>query len=177
MAKHGVHIVDGLLNIFVKRNVLEQDKAQSFVKLFHERGQQSFVEFILEQGFVSRDDLLNALSEYYKVPAFDALGYFFEHELVRKFPKESMLRYNYIPVELDQNMLMVVTGNPDNEDLLDEIGNYVSYVPQLMVGLETDIADAVKEFYEESLTSFDMDDTMSNYDEQEFMVDQIDLED
>lgn len=174
MAKHQKNVIDGLLDIFVKQKVFDTDKARAVDKLFHDRSKPSFVQFLLEEDLVSRGDILNALSEFYKVPAYDVVGHLFDHELLRKFPKQSMLRYVYIPLEQDQNMLIVITNDPNNEQLWDEIGSYVSYTLQFMVGIEPDITDAVKEFYDRSPAVIDIESkTVGDWEEEELELDRI----
>src|SRR5207244_235001 len=81
----------------------------------------------LAEGIIEQEELLEALSEYYQVPSFDVIGYFFETHLLRMFPKDMLLRNEIIPMQVDENMLIVVAANPNNPDLLFEIGENVSY--------------------------------------------------
>lgn len=137
-----------LSEILEKQGTWPHDRAQAAQKLFRDRSAQSFVTFLIEENLISRAELLNALSEYYQVPAFDVSGYFFDHELLTKFPKDVLLRNVMIPLEVDRNMLIMVVGDPNNPDLLSTIGDFVSYDVRFQVGLEQDITDAVKEFYD-----------------------------
>ena len=68
-----------------------------------------------------------------------------------------LLQNVIIPLEVDENIMVVVTSRPDNPDLLPEIGKYVSYDIQFYVGIGHDICDAVKEFYDMSETEVDDD--------------------
>lgn len=151
--KHTHDFVDSLCTILLKQGALKRDDAQALKKAFYDRSDIGFDEFLLQEGLVSRTQLLNALSEYYQVPAFDVTGYFFEHERLHEFPKDFLLRNLIIPLERDENILVVIAANPGDEDLLPEIGAHVSYDIQFMVGIAQDITDAVKEFYEKSLTA------------------------
>lgn len=144
--------VEALSNILRKQNVLTPDSANAVKKAFKDGSKASFDTFLLGEGLVSRSALLNALSEYYHVPAFDVVGYFFDHDMLRKFPKDFLVRNLIIPLEQDQNMLTVVAGDPNDPELLPKIGKIVSYDIQFLVGLDQDIIDAIEEFYDESLT-------------------------
>lgn len=140
--------VEGLTAILQKHNVLKEDEAKAAKKLFYDRSPAAFDDFLLEEGLVTRSALLNALSEYYQVPAFDVVGYFFDQQVLREFPKEFLLQNAIIPLERDENILPVIAAEPNDEDLLSEIGTQVSYDIQFMVGIRPDITDAVKEFYD-----------------------------
>ncbi len=144
--------VKGLTDILQKQNVIKASEAESLQKNFKGSNKPNFNDFLLDEGLVDRGDLLNALAQYYQVPAFDAIGYFFNHALVRMFPKEFLSSNGIIPIERDENMLIMVASNPNDQELLPRIGNYVSYGIRFRVGIRQDIYDAIEEFYEKSLT-------------------------
>ncbi len=145
--------VQGLTRILVEYNIVKKDEAKAMQKAFRDRGKPGFDNFLLQTGLVSRTDLLNALSKYYNVPSFDALGHFFNHQEVRKFPKDFLLRNVIIPLEHDENIMVIVAGHPDDAELLPRIGEHVSYDIRFNVGLDQDIRDAIRSYYEESPAS------------------------
>lgn len=168
--------VDELCSILIASNSISKEEAAAMKRLFKDRGAQTFDYFLLQEGFVSKPQLLNALSVYYKVPAFDVVGYFFDHRLLKSFDKEVMKREVFIPVLVDeQAILSVVTDNPAHEHLLVVIGEYVSFDVECMVGLTQDILDAIDEFYDESPTVIH--DQSQIDDETDLMQDDIDQED
>ncbi len=63
--------VEGLTKILEKRNMVDAQEAQSLKNIFKGANKPNFDDFLLEEGLVDKDDLLNALAEYYQVPAFD----------------------------------------------------------------------------------------------------------
>lgn len=152
-----IHFAQELLRILYEGNVIDKDKARNIGNLFEHRTKIRFEDFIFSEGFISKKDYLNALSKYFKVPAFDCVGYFFKTNLLHKFPKGMLLRNVCIPVEVDQNMLIMVANDPEKPDLLPKIGEHVSYDVRFMVGIAHDITDAVKEFYERSETAIQSD--------------------
>lgn len=146
----GESFVDGLTKILVKREVIPEKEARNLRKAFKDSEKANFDEFLLDEGLVDKDDLLPALADLYQVPAFDAVGYFFDHELVRTFPKEFLLSNAIIPIELDENMLIFVASNPLDPELLPRIGEYVSYDLRFDVGIRQDIVNAIQEYYDQS---------------------------
>lgn len=139
-------LVLSVTNFLVNHKILSDYEAHELFDLFHTSEIETFIEFLLEENIIERSKLLKALGEFYNLNSFDVNGYFFEHHLLTMFPKDIMLRNAFIPLELDVNMLIVVTSNPDNDELLEIIGNYVSYDIRFMIGIRHDICDAVKEF-------------------------------
>ena len=128
------------------------EEASKLQKDFTENDKSEFVDFVLSEGLVQESHLLDALSDYYQVPALDVIGYLFDHDLVRKFPKGVLHRNAFIPITVDQNIMTVVASEPDNEELLSIIGEYVSYDVRFNVGLRRDITSSISEFYDESVT-------------------------
>lgn len=143
--------VQRLTSALVKNKVIEVSEAESLVAMFHDRAKGRVDYFLLDEGVVERDDLLEALEAVYQVPSFDAKGYFFDHELLQLFPKDVLISKAMIPLQVDEDILIMIASNPEDEDLLDVIGHYVSYDVEFNVGLRRDVVDAVEEYYDVDL--------------------------
>jgi len=143
--------------ILKRQKAVTPDEALALQKAFKDSEEQQFDEFLLEEGLVEEEALLKALAVYYQVPAFDVVGYFFDHNLLTKFPKDFLLREGFIPLEVENDILSVVAGEPNKDGFESMIRDYVSYDIVFMVGLRRDICDAVKEFYDVSPTEIDAD--------------------
>jgi hypothetical protein len=141
-----------LCEIFVKQGVMGAAEGRAMQRSFKGSDKENFDDFLLEEGLVEEKALLRALGEYYQLPPVDVVGYFFDTLLLRNFPKDFLLSRKIIPLEEDQDILTVVASDPTNPELLPEIGKYTSCDIQYRIGLGRDIEDAVKEFYDTSLT-------------------------
>lgn len=147
----------GFLRVLVDLKLITAEDAVKLLASYHESDVDQFESFMLSEGVLDQESLLQALSEYYKVPSFDVVGYFFENHLLRMFPKSMLLRNEIIPLQVDVNMMIVIAANPNNPDLLFEIGENVSYDIRFHVGIARDICDAVKEYYDTADTEDDTD--------------------
>lgn len=156
----GKTYVEGLTDVLVKLGMLPNHEKLAIEKAFKDSGQAVFDDFLIEEALIEREDLLRALSVYFKVPSFDMVGYFFETHLLHMFPKGFLLRNAIIPREVDEQIMIMIASEPDLPDLLSQIGEHVSYDIQFEVGIQTDICDAVKEFYDESLTQVSLDEDL-----------------
>jgi type II secretion system (T2SS) protein E len=143
----------GLTDILMRDGVISPAVGNQLEILFKDSEKSTFTDFLMHEGFAERRDILEALSEYYQVPWFDTQGYFFDHALVNMFPKGFLLRNSIIPVEVDEDILVFVAGNPANQDLPGLIEEYASYDVRFEVGIDLDIQDAVKEFYDEPVNA------------------------
>ncbi len=149
--------VDALCTVLEKQGALKHEDAVNLKKRYVERAEARFEYFLLDEGIVTKDDVLNALAVVFNVPAVDVAGYFFEHYLVTLFPKDVMLRNGFIPYEREGEVLIIVASDPANAELLSIIGQYVSYDITFFVGLARDIDDMVKEFYDKPLFEIELD--------------------
>lgn len=160
-------LVDRLSTILAKHHALPDKEVALLKHDFEKSSALYFEDFLVEEGLVSKEDILNALSEYYLLPSMDVVGVFFDHHLVTMFPKDVMLRNGFIPYDRDGDVLIVIAARPDHPQLPEIVGKFVSYDVTFLAGLYTDICDAVKEFYDESIEQADLELFEDNRDEHE----------
>ncbi len=147
-------LVEGLSALLTHRRLISPADMLSLEKEFHNRDDVAFEDFLLETGVIDRDDLLEALSQYHGVPQLDVVGAFFDHQFLRLIPIDVMLNHLVIPYYRDEgsDSLWVVAANPSDPHLLYVLGKYISHDINFMVGLPQDIHEAIREFYDESIT-------------------------
>jgi len=151
----GKRFVPDLVAILVQNQVISAKEGQAMVTNFGNQPDVTFDEFVLSEGLVSKEDLLQALSQLYEVPAVDVQGYFFDIGLVKSFPKEFLLEYGVIPLEVDEDMMTIVAYEPDLPGLDSKLEEYGSYVIEFRVGLLQDILDVIRESYDEEVVTLD----------------------
>lgn len=157
---HPENFVIEISNILKKNHLINVKDMHALKKEFAKRTNLTFEEFIIDENLVDKKNVLKALEEYYKAPALDVEGEFFENHLVEMFPKDVLMKYCFIPFRRDGDLLIIVAANPNDPELLDIIGKYVSYDVALMVGYFRDILDAVEDFYDKALTEVQMDEDL-----------------
>jgi hypothetical protein len=151
---------DQITALLVKQGAIAKKEVPSIHRNFAQSAQEQFDDFLLEEGLVDAGALLKALSELYRVPSYDVTDYFFDTHLLHMFPKDFLLRNAIIPLQRDENMLIVVASVPEAEGLESAIGEFVSYDINFYVGIRRDICDAVKEFYDKALTQVQEDEDL-----------------
>lgn len=149
---HDKLFVDKFIAILIHHKIIKKEEGTAISAGFFASSIDNFLEFLIDEGLITKENVLKALSYYYFVPYFDVTGYFFDHKLLLVFPKDLLLRLEVIPLEQDEQILMVVASEPDNENILPALGEYIPSDIQFRVGLGRDITDAIKEFYDEALT-------------------------
>jgi len=148
--------VSRLAEAFVKLKVMSDVEAESFVKEFEGRAKGRIDEFLLDEGIVDRVTLIKALQNVYGIPAYDVRGHFFNHQLVLLFPKDFLMNNCLIPLDVDDDILTIVVSNPEDDETLEVVGNYVPYSINVVVGVYRDIIDAIEEYYDEDVVTADI---------------------
>jgi type IV pilus assembly protein PilB len=168
-----------LTHILLRNRVFSDKEAFNLQRMFKESSKENFDDFLLEEGFVSKEDLLQALSQLYRVPVVDVQGYFFQTFLLHKFPKDILHRYAIIPMDVDEDIMTIVASEPDDPRLLPLIGDYVSYDIVFRVGLRLDITDAITEFYDKAVTEVpqDIDLRVERHEERDARHEELEEED
>ncbi len=156
MEKKG-NFVDQITALLVKQGAIAKKEVPGIHRNFAQTAQEQFDDFLLEEGLVEPEALLKALGELYQVPSYDVTDYFFDTQLLHMFSKDFLLRNGIIPLQQDENMLIVVASEPEREGLESEIREFVSYDINFYVGIRRDICDAVKEFYDKAPTQEEQD--------------------
>ena len=144
--------IEAICDILVDLNKMKPERAENLKKSFQGSEKQYFDEFLLDEGLVQEEDLLQALELYYNKSAVDVTGLFFERHLLHMFPKDLLLRCGMIPREVDENIMIMIVSDPFDTRLLKLIGDYVSYDIRFQVGIRRQICNAVKAFYDKSPT-------------------------
>ena len=171
--KYDEGFIDRLVNILSKNNVLKKKDVDVLKEEFKKRSDIAFEAFLVEENIAEKDDVLQALQEYYDIPSIDIGGEFLDNHLLTMFPKDVLWRYCFVPYERDGVTLVVVAATPDNPELLDVIGRYVSYDVTMMVGYCNDIKTQIDEYYDKALTEETAEDNLREEHEEEREVEAI----
>lgn len=148
-------IIHDILNILCDQEVLNREDTVELEHEFKKSNLEYFEDYLVDEDIVQKEDLLKVLQQYYNVPAMDVLGEMFDHDLLRKFPKDVLLRNCCIPYRQDGALLIMVASNPLNEDLDEILGEFVSYDFQYYVGIPRHIDMMIKDFYQDELYTED----------------------
>lgn len=144
--------IDELSAILIRHHVMAPEESAIYKEQYEQSDLDEFEDFLLEEGLVTKEELLEALGAYYEVPWVDMEGILIDPELVRNFPKDFLVRNEIIPIQLEEDFLTVAAAHPDDETLLANIGKFVDVDVRFQVSFARDITDAVKEFYDHAVT-------------------------
>src|ERR1039457_6088972 len=85
-----------------------------------------------------------ALALRYHAEFVDLKNFKIQHELLRTVPVELMFRYNFVPIEQQQDALVIAVSDPSRLMVLDEIAGLLAHRIIARVATLTQIADLLK---------------------------------
>ncbi len=89
-------------------------------------------EILIDRGYVAESDLINGLAQQYKIPYVRLATYEINPEAVGKVPLDALKKYCVFPIDVQDNMLVVATSNPEDfiaeSDLRFLSGMYIKFV-------------------------------------------------
>lgn len=137
-----------LLNQLVVDKSLPDHQVESAMKSVASLNLADAEYFLLNEGLVTKEQLLSALSAIYQVPYFDVRGYLFNHELLALFDQNFLLQWMIIPIELEEGVIAIVAGDPEKEGLVEALDDYSDYAVAFRVGIIREIIDEMRAYYD-----------------------------
>jgi type II secretory ATPase GspE/PulE/Tfp pilus assembly ATPase PilB-like protein len=85
-----------------------------------------------------------ALAARYRSEFVDLKNFKIQHELLRTVPVELMFRYNFVPIEQQEGVLVIAVSDPSRLMVLDEIADLLGARIQIRVATLSQITDLLK---------------------------------
>jgi len=104
---------------------------------------------ILERRWLSPDQILQVLSEQYRMPSARLTEETVERAAVEAMPVKIALHYKVMPLRVNHSTLSVAIANPQDLQLADELRTALKerYTIETVLATEEDISNAIKKFY------------------------------
>ena len=160
MQKTQQNIIDGLMVILRGHGHIGLDEAIDIKGEFERSDTERFEDYLIEQEIVDREQLLQAMGQFYNVRPFDVMGAIFDPHLVTMFPQDFLILHCCIPYEKENDIMIIIAGDPTNENLDEALNQFVSYDFQYYVGIPGDIDMMINEFSQREVYQLDADDVV-----------------
>ena len=125
-------------------------------------------------GFLEENELTAFLSKQYGVPSINLADFDIDREIIKLVPREVVKKHQIIPINRTGSTLIVAMADPSNIFAIDDIKFLTGYNVEVVVASEEAIAEAEEKYYTQS---FDFDDVMDDFDEEEVDFGEDDEED
>lgn len=112
-----------LLNILAEKNLINKDEISSIAQEARDLGDS--IESVAIKHGASPRDILEAKSEYFKIPAWHLEDKKISSEMFKYVPEESVTHYRFAPIGIKDGVLEVGIIDPDNIEASDAL-NFIS---------------------------------------------------
>lgn len=93
---------------------------------------KSLGEILIDKGYVTEADLMDGLAKQYNLPYVRLSNYEINPDVASRIPLDALKKYCVFPIDIDNNMLVVATANPEDfiaeSDLKFLSGMYIKFV-------------------------------------------------
>lgn len=106
--------------ILVERGAMNPDDLPFVVEKLKVTSKR-FGEICVEEGFITEEALALALSEQYGIEYVDARGMRPNETILNTLPPDAIYRYRFVPLEEQENSLVILISDPTDVIKLDEL--------------------------------------------------------
>ncbi len=144
-----IHKTGLLGSILLERQLVTPEKLEIALKEKSSSGKSSrhIGEILVNLGFISEDDMLNALSSQL------GLNYLKFSEFPKTIPGGSyptvkfMKQYRFVPIGMEDGVLKIATYNPLDEYVTDALQFFSDQSVELFLSSEKDIMEAIEQYF------------------------------
>jgi type IV pilus assembly protein PilB len=102
---------------------------------------------LVNMGFVTEEDVTNALSRQFGVPSVNLSAYEVQPDVLKVVPVDVAKKYLVVPISRVGATLTVAMSDPSNVFAVDDIKFMTGYNVEPVVASEVGIIDAIKKYY------------------------------
>lgn len=117
--------------ILISKGLITFDQLQKTLNE-QKNSSKSLGEIMIDKGYVTEADLIEGLSKQFSLPYVKLSNYDINPDAVSKVPLDALKKYCVFPINIEGNMLVVATFNPEDfiaeSDLKFLSGMYVKFV-------------------------------------------------
>ncbi|MCM8760879.1 MAG: Flp pilus assembly complex ATPase component TadA [Candidatus Omnitrophica bacterium] len=141
-----------LAKILLEKNLIKEADFQKAIEVHREKG-GSLGDVLVSLGFISKSDLVIAMSEELGIPPINLSRYKIDPSVIKLIPKKIARQYMIIPVSKMGDTLSIAVADPLNIFAIDEIKALTGFKIIPIITTEKDIREAISQYYEEDATS------------------------
>jgi len=148
-------------DILIESVLVSKDELEQALRRQEQTG-EPLGKAIVNLGYLSEYELLEALSKQLDVPYLTLSNYLLNAEIAKLIPEEMAKKYMVIPLFKIEKTLTVGINDPTNIVALDEVSRYTGYEVEPVLCADNEIKESLDEVYG---VASSMDRTMMEYQE------------
>lgn len=133
--------------ILREKGLLSQQQIEQALAIQRTSGER-FGRILVRQGWITENDLLDALSERFGIPRLRQIdAYAIDPAVVKLIPVEMAQRYTVIPLFRVDDLLTIAISDPLDVGALDAVRFHTRLNVQEVLASEAEIAAAIKKYF------------------------------
>ncbi|MDY6794761.1 MAG: ATPase, T2SS/T4P/T4SS family [Actinomycetota bacterium] len=137
---------DRLSQLLIKNDILTEKQLESALEHQKETG-SSLGRVLLEMGLVKENQLAEVIAHELGLEYVDLLEYKINIQATTSIEESMAQRYTAIPIDFDDEKLVVAMADPTNIYALDDIRLTTGYEIKPVVSAKEDISNAIQRYY------------------------------
>jgi len=137
---------DSLEEILVRIGLVDAEQMQEISRIAAQ-GDKKLEEVLVEEGLMSPQDLVRALSIQLKVPLIDLKRHNIRPEVLKLLPEELARKYNVLPLDVIGQSLALVMGDTTDITTIGDIAAVTKRRIEPMMGFPDEIRQAIDRNY------------------------------
>lgn len=142
----------------VKAKIITEKQLADALEV-HRAAGQPIGKVLIDLGYASQGQILAVLAQQMKIPYIDFETQKVNPNAITAAPEELARRYTVIPVDIEEDKLLVAMADPRNVLAIDDLRIVTGYEIKVAIATREDILAAIDEYYkehvEEDLTTID----------------------
>ena len=140
---------DKITKVLLDKGLLKQGDLEKALMVQKGRG-GSLSDILVELGFVTRNDLVVALSHGLGIPPINLSRYKIDPAVIQLISRRIAKNYKILPISRMGDTLMLAVADPLNIFLLDDIKTLTGLKISPVIATEKDISEAQRQYYDEN---------------------------
>lgn len=134
--------------ILVDKGIISPQQLKEVLEIKEKEGGLTG-EILVNRGFASEEDIMFALMAQYEIPYIPLKKYVLDYDIFVNFPVSGMEEYQFIPIELIEQMVTISTANPLNTKIESYIKEEAGLDVVSFIATPTEIKEVLAKYKEQ----------------------------
>lgn len=140
-----VRLKKRLGKILLESGLITEEQLQEAIESQNGR---SLVKALVELGYTTEEDIAKAIAKSTNLPYLKLSEYKINPAAVALIPEDMARRYELIPIDIEDNKLVVAMADPANVFAVDDLRIITGYEIKLVVSTESDVLNAISQNFQ-----------------------------
>jgi type IV pilus assembly protein PilB len=141
-----IQFMDPVLQLTVDQGLLSHEQAEE-VKLEHEGAGKPIRSILVDSGYLTEDEVLNAMALYLGTRVINLPATDIPPEIIHSVPASVARMYNVVPVAMDPDRVTVAVSDLVSPQVTDELMFVLTQDVGFVLAREEDVRTCINQFY------------------------------